>query len=893
MHWQTSSRITRLARCCFVAGILVIAMLLWSPRALARTAPAKVPGISLAVSIGFNSSPYNSYRLGKWTPIQVEMTNHGSAFRGELSASTQTEMPDGTTSGDTSPWQFETPVTLSAASQQHVTLYVPFYDDTALSPGVIVRLLNTQGKVVATQTATSQLEVRPGNLQIGLLSNVVNGFSTLNAVSLPNQTSLVFVNLNANTLPDSASVLDNFDIIIVDDFDSQVLSSRQLLALETWVNNGGILVESAGAQWQQTLAPLPSQLVPVNLDTTAALPPGTQLISHNDPAFQLSDPQSLTSPLPVSTDLAIATIHEQPSLSNIETVLSTGTVPLLVQAHEGQGTICYLAVDMADLGLSHWRGLYDLWTNTLMHAMGDQSLVSGISESYSTGPGQVLTRMGLLDMLQPVTLPGPLILLLLVIGYAIMLGPGRLLLARKFRQPHIWRWRIFVSSIFIFSLFAYSLAAYQRTESITDNSITLVEMNQAGNSAHITTYAGIYVPSQGEFTLHIPGQSLAQPIANEFLSGDGDIQSKETTNATMSVNNTETTMSLHGLSPWTPHYTIMEQDRQFSGGLTANVSLSQNKLIGTLKNSLPTAFNDVSILLPDSVAFIGHIGAGETIHINAPLYSSAKQGGQTLADVIQQHNGLPASYFPYTSNNQPQTDLQRHMALLSALEGVGYNFAPCQGPCSMHAVVDRDTIFITGGRVPNPNMNTYEPLLLNNAPATLIGWTSQPLTSNITINGLHPRSHQDTFVQMPLNVNVANAASVPPNILPGQLVNLQSYDAEQTLTGIYTMTYGSMIFEMDLPDLTRPLTHGLTIYQPDLWANPFGPGSTVNSSHMLSQLYNWQKGKWDTVTFKNDSYHTNNLQDYVGPSGRVLLQVSNQNQNLGNKLYFGKPSLII
>lgn len=893
MHWQTSPLITRLARCCFVAGLLVISMLLWSPRALAQTTPAKAPNISLAVSIGFNPALYNTYRLGKWTPVQVQMTNHGSAFQGKLSASTQTEMPDGTTSSNASPWKFETPVTLPATSQQHVTLYVPFYDDTALSPGVIVRLLNTQGKVVATQTANSQLEIRPGNLQIGLLSNAVNGFSTLNSVSLPNQTSILYANLNANTLPDTASALDNFDIIIIDHFDSTTLSSRQLLALETWVNNGGILVESAGSHWQQTLAPLPSQLVPVNLDTTVSLPAGTQLISNNDPTFQLSDPQSLTSPLPASTDLAIATTHEQPSLSNVATVLSVGAVPLLVQAHEGQGTICYLAVDMTDPSLSHWRGLYDLWTNTLLHAMGDQSLVSGISESYSTGPGQVLTRMGLLDMLKPVALPGPLILLLLVIGYAIMLGPGRILLARKFRQPHVWRWRIFVSSIFIFSLFAYSLAAYQRTESITDNSITLVEMNQAGNSAHITTYAGIYVPSQGDFTLQIPGQSLAQPIANEFLTGDGYTQSKETTNATMSTSNTETTMSLHGLPPWTPHYTIMEQDRQFSGGLTANISLAQNKLTGTLKNSLPTAFNDVSILLPGSVAFIGHIGAGETVHINAPLYSSSKQGGQTLADVITQHNGLPASYFPYTSNNQPQTDLQRHMAFLSALEGAGYNFAPCQGSCKIHAVVNHNTIFITGGRVPNPNMNTYEPLLLDSAPATLIGWASQSLTSNITINDLHPLSHQDTFVQMPLNVSVADASSVPPNVIPGQLVNLQSYDAEQTLAGIYTMTYGSMIFEMDLPGLTHPLSHGLTIYQPDLWTNPFGPGSAVNSSHMLSQLYNWQKGTWDTVTFKNDSYHTSNLQAYVSPGGRILLQVSNQNQNLGNKLYFGKPSLVI
>src|SRR5579884_4483449 len=102
MHWQILPLITRLARCCSLAGLLVISMLLWPPLALAQTAPAKAPAISLAVSIGFNPAQYNTYRLGKWTPVQVQMTNHGSAFQGKLSASTQTEMPDGTASGDTS-----------------------------------------------------------------------------------------------------------------------------------------------------------------------------------------------------------------------------------------------------------------------------------------------------------------------------------------------------------------------------------------------------------------------------------------------------------------------------------------------------------------------------------------------------------------------------------------------------------------------------------------------------------------------------------------------------------------------------------------------------------------------------------------------------------------------
>jgi hypothetical protein len=94
-----------------------------------------------------------------------------------------------------------------------------------------------------------------------------------------------------------------------------------------------------------------------------------------------------------------------------------------------------------------------------------------------------------------------------------------------------------------------------------------------------------------------------------------------------------------------------------------------------------------------------------------------------------------------------------------------------------------------------------------------------------------------------------------------------------------------------MPNLTHPLTRGLTINEPDLWANPFGPGTPVNTSHMHAQLFNWQTGTWDTITFHQDAFTTTNTTAYVGSGGRILLQLSNQDDLQGMMLYFGTPSL--
>jgi hypothetical protein len=55
-------------------------------------------------------------------------------------------------------------------------------------------------------------------------------------------------------------------------------------------------------------------------------------------------------------------------------------------------------------------------------------------------------------------------------------------------------------------------------------------------------------------------------------------------------------------------------------------------------------------------------------------------------------------------------------------------------------------------------------------------------------------------------------------------------------------------------------------------------------------LYNWNKGAWDPVELTRDSFTTSDIQAYVGPSNRVLVQVTNKDFSLGD-LYFGTPYL--
>jgi hypothetical protein len=860
----------------------------------AHAATANKSTITLNVTIGFDAPAYNMYRIGKWTPVHIMVSNHASSFfKGTLAVNTQADSQDPSNINYRSPWKFERAVALAGNTQQTITLYVPFYYDDTLTPGVTVNVLNASTKVVATQSISSQFEIRPGNILIGVLSDHASELTSFDVSDLPGDTPVTVVQLDAHTLPTMAVLLDNFDIIIIDDFASKLLQPDQLLALETWINQGGILIESGGAQWQRTLGSLSAALVPVSVMGTTMLPAGTQLLDANDPIVQASDQQIITTPISLPIAINIANPRITNAFTQNQVVITTDSLPLYIQAHEGQGAIGYVAIDMLDTNVNSWEGLYGLWRYILSYALGNQMLVSDTIESYPEGPGGLLVHAGVLNTIEPGTPPGPFILLILLTFYGLVLGPIRFYASRRLKRPYFWDWRIITASVVVFSLFSFTLAIYQRNASITDNSISIMQMNQAGDSAHATTYSGLFVPDQGNFTLTTPGENLVQPIANQFQTNNSSVVSKSDQPAIIVNGSDSTALNLPNLLSWTLHYTATEQDLRFHGRLTTHLSMNGNSVTGTISNTLDTGLSDLYLLMPNMFVPIGNIASGETLQVDAHIYSTPPHSGKNLAEQIAGYNGLPADYFPYLHNSQPQTEQQRHVALLSALEGTGINFQPCQGPCQTYGISNKNILYITGGRVPNPGMNTYEPLLLNNVPATLIGWTDQPLTRSVTVNGWQPMGQQDSFFQMPVNLNFVNAANIPPDLLQGQVIDMESYDAVLMLSGIYTMSDGNITFALTMPETTHPLKKGLTINEPDLWANPFGPGTTANTSpsHLHAQLFNWLTDTWDTVTFHQDAFTTRNTEAYIGTGGRILLQLSNDDELDGMMLYFGTPSL--
>lgn len=861
--------------------------------ALARTAN---DGPTFRVSAGFDSR----YRDGNWIPIQISLSNNGADFTGSVSVNVPA--PYAGTGNNQVNSVYQAPVSLANGAQKQVMLYVPFYfGSQGTTQSLTVDLLDSNGQRVSSQPVVLRT-LNVSDIFVGVLSDQSAGFGPISNITLPNSTASVIVEpLNTSNMPTVASVLKNFDLIVLDNFTTSSLSKDQMVALQNWVNQGGALIMVGGPEWRHTLSPLPADLLPVTITGTQDLPADSTLLPVGGPSKG-----------GLSHSTVVDKIHAPVTVSNAipaagsSVILAAGKTPLIVQSQQEQGLVCYLAFDPTLDPIVNWSGATTLWKGLLLRTLGDQLLAPGPNSNFGNvnrwQPYSIGTMDSVVQSLLPNTFPSIWLILTLLLGYILVLGPIRFLIVRRVKKRD-WSWRIVVSTIVIFTLLSYGIALQQKGTAVISSTVSIIQLgqSQAGSentSEHLTTYLGVFVPSQGDFHIHIANSGLVQPSANPFGYG-GQSESQP---STITPQPDGTNVDLKSVNIWTLHTIVSEQDSQTHGGIVSHLTLQNGTLVGTVTNTLPYALSDVYVLMAYRYMPIGHLGSGQTLPINLPLNIAQGDPGVSIADQIASSHGIsPQSYGPYSNNQQAQSEIQRHVMILSLLSGENNSYY-CNngGPCAQPAIYTKNIaangVVVSGGGSYQPN--SRDPLLVAGAPATLIGWadTSPSIDNNITINGTSATGAHEALVQAPLSVGFSGNVNLPSSFVGSQLVDVQSQGnaVQGQLPGVYTMTTGSMTFEFTLPSISKLHVSSATITETanlsQVLQSMGSQSGMVDVNHTNASLYNWKTGKWDAVPISSFSIQIKSTDPYIGSGGRVLLQFANQDATQGT-IVLNRPTL--
>ena len=125
-----------------------------------------------------------------------------------------------------------------------------------------ITLMDGAGNEVLSKRLKMDLNTDAAQLFIGVLCDEPERLSYLEQVGV-NYSMLrtKTIDLSVYDLPDTELGLDQLDVLLITDFNSETLTEEQTEAIWEWVHRGGILLFGTGARGDETLSAFSKQLL--------------------------------------------------------------------------------------------------------------------------------------------------------------------------------------------------------------------------------------------------------------------------------------------------------------------------------------------------------------------------------------------------------------------------------------------------------------------------------------------------------------------------------------------------------------------------------------------------------------------------------------------------------
>jgi hypothetical protein len=528
-----------------------------------------------------------------WAAISVTLSNDAEPVSGYVAATGT----DG---------EVRRVIELPAGARKQVTLYLrpqPF------ARQVDVTLHDRDGTKIASAAAAVKVLDATG-ADVGVVGDGAGNLRPQLAgrgAGLPDP-----IDLTLADIPERPEPLAGIETIIWAG-DSTALDEAQARSIERWVADGGQLVVVGGPDWQSRTAAF-AALLPVD-DLTAV-----------DGADATPLAAWLGAPAPPAGELTAAT----GTLRTGAIALDDASSPLLSSTISGAGRVIYLAVDLATPTFRGWDAATTLWSRLLPDdRLGRQfdPGFGGIDESN----GQMMQALASIPSLQ---VPPAELLLAVIVGYIVLIGPVSYLVLRRMDRREL-AWVTAPALVIVFSFGSYGIGSAMKGGDIIINRISLARTTSAGTAASVSTYAGIFSPSRDSYDLTIESDALVSSLnTSAFFDANG-----RPSRPTDYVVEQGDPAHLRGLSVGVFGLQAIKADAvvAYQPALNVEWHLTQTGIAGTITNTSQETVEDVAVVEGSAGRMVGTLNGGESKDFTL---SSANFNGQPASDQIYGFNNF-------------------------------------------------------------------------------------------------------------------------------------------------------------------------------------------------------------------------------------------------------------
>ena len=752
---------TRLPRRAFLIGFLFIVLagtLLFSG---SSPVLAQEPSpINIHVEAGFDGKA----RPGHWTPVAVQLENRGPDFAGEVQifgayGQSARHVAD---------------IVLPTNSRKRLTIHVPYLTNV---PRLEVELVS-DGKVVSSLEARVN-PIADSDLFVGIIGQRVGVWNLLTTLNMRGQPGEVVVtSISPDRFPRRPEALDAFDLIALGDLRVQTLSPGMLEALEGWVAGGGTLVLPGGPNARVNLQGLPDQLMPVKIGDTVQLKRASTLERLGQ------------RPLPGSFAFTVS----GSKLVSGRVLAQEGDVPLAVLNRHGQGGVLFLAFDPSAQPLAGWVGMAQVWRELLYPSLPPSGVLSGQASRRDTwGPFSSWgpRSQQALSNLPAVDFPSINLLLGLIGGYILLVGPVNYVVLRRLKRPGL-TWVTIPALVLLFSGSAYFLAVEAKGSDVQGNTVNIIQRLDDSDWARVRSLVGVVAPRQADYRVGVPGNSLV-------ASWDrGRMRSTTSPSGTLvKIRNGEerSEIELLEMRMWTMRSFWTDGVQKVGETLSHDLYIEGGRLKGAVTNQSPVPLKQVWVIARGLGHDLGALGAGDAATVDIPFAASPL--GQSN---WRQQPRYPAGLPPSDPQKQGLRQLQVE-AGTAALESY-YN-----GHSS-------------GLSLP------------------IVAWTDE-IPPGITVNQEEPAGPSLTFYVKPVKPRVHGSFSLPSGLLMGRVVNFEGQVADGDHDEVVLSEGSTITFQFEVPTNIQDTRH-MALRVPLIGGPSSGQGVEALG-------YRWEEDAWEPL----------------------------------------------
>jgi hypothetical protein len=754
--------------------------------------------MTIAVKVGYTSF----VKAQQWMPVTIDVTNKGPEVDGTLEVTT----PASTNGPPIGAVVYRAHLNVPPGSSKHLRTYL--IEDQAPAP-VSVRIVQNGRTVASADSSGSSV----ATTLIGVLSDQPTALDSFSAVH-PGSIAATVVHLSPEEVGDSAVLLRAFDLVAIDDYASDTLTSAQRGALTDYVQNGGNLLLGTGASWRKTLGGVSPSILPMQPAATTTLGPASAF--DGLPGIEIA-----TGTVSAVTDVW----------------LSQDGSPLLAERPVGSGLVTIATFDWNRSPVAGSTGADALLRQVLVRTVFNGASAQGVN--FVKGPfggggssgGSITERSSsvssALSSLPALDLPSLLVIGILILVYVLFVGPVNYFALRALNHRAL-AWVTVPLIAIVASAGAFGAGLFTKGRSVQTNQVSVVHLQPAWDHAYEESYTGVLTPTRGDYQVTVGN---GHPMVAPLFSYNGGAAPGSSSDL-IQVGTDTSTITLPGMTAFALRG-FGTEDVVASPQLVATVSLVNGKLTGTIRNDSTVSFTDEVVLAGDAYQLLPALRPGATATFSVvPKASNPTNGPPAIATIYTNYVNGPLP-------NQQPTEADREGLEKSAILSL---VAPANFGGASLAI----------------------------APM-FVGWTKQSY-QQVTVAGSQAHATSETAVVLPLAVDSFGAGPVPSGMIVSRYADIEGDSQQGPPTGVETQN-GTVTYTF-----TPRIASGLHITNATLdTSNQIqmgGPPGTAQT--LVVKAWSWSTSTWVLLNYSN--FGATSLPDsVVNPaSNEVRLQMTAQ-----------------